>query len=171
MPRQTDQTSFFFPDGFQMKVDGTDVGILEGGGTITVNWDIQQIDAGNYKNLVKRARNFSIAVAPSALLNWDLDVLKKVFSGLFVADGTGGVKMSGANTTLVGKTITLEHFAGAGNTNKDWGFTVDNCTIDAGASFNLKGQQEDGLNSINVSFTGEVDEQTGNALLKLNIPA
>ena len=48
----------------------------------------------------------------------------------------------------------------------DWQFFYYNAKIEAGGSFNFKGVNEDGLNEINVSFTGKPDPDNSYRLFK-----
>ena len=49
-----------------------DVGVLAGGATLTFNWGEFYLDAGNYEGLVDKAINPTVALAPSAVWNWDV---------------------------------------------------------------------------------------------------
>ena len=187
MPRQTPSTQqILFPDGFRMEVstDGTtgadwkDVGVLSAGAQMTFNWDDFVIDAGNYEGLVDGLKNPTVALAPSALMNFDPTVIKAVFGGLFTSvaattpnDGTD-ITYAGSNKylTLDRFKIRLTHYdvdaTGGTETDADidWQFTIHYAKIDAGASFNMKGVNEDGLDEITVSFTGKPDPASAYAL-------
>lgn len=170
MPRQTNAKNLIFPDGFKLEIETapaswTDIGVIAGGATLTFNWDEMYLDAGNYEGLVDKAINPTIALAPSAIWNWDIDTIKEMFGGLFSSTSattpeTGkDLKYAGTSNqiAIARKTIRLTHFTDASNTEIDWQFTLNNAKIDAGASFNFKGVNEDGLNEISVSFTGKPD--------------
>ena len=179
MPRQTNEKNMVFPDGFRLEIstDGTvgnvweDVGVLAGGATVTFNWDEFYLDGGNYEGLVDKAINPTIALAPSAVWNFDATVIKNLFPGMFAIDSatspTNGndVTYAGASNqvTLARSKIRLTHYtvdATGGpvdNTDIDWQFTLHNAKIDAGGSFNFKGVNEDGLDEVTVSFTGKCD--------------
>jgi len=179
MPRQTNNKAIQFPDGFRLEVstDGTtgaawqDVGVLAGGAVATFNWDELHIDAGNYEDLVDMAINPVVALASSAVLNWDADVIAALFPGFFSSDaatvpGVGhDVTYAGTSkrVTLTRSQIRLTHYnvdaTGGDETDGDidWQFTLHNAKVDAGGSFNLKGVNEDGLDEITVSFTGIPD--------------
>jgi hypothetical protein len=181
MSRQTDHKNYLFPDGFQLEIstdDGstwTDIGIVAAGATATLNWDDFRIDAGNYTKLVNRARNFTCALAPSALWNWDPDAIAKVFDGIFTKT-TASTPSAGDDLEFKGGDSSLElsdvqvrmtHYSDSALTTADWQFTLFNANIDAGASFNFKGVNEDGLDEITVSFTGRPDPDDGYKLMKL----
>jgi len=266
MPRQTNEKSIIFPDGFKFGIDTgdgfEDVGILAGGATCTFNWDDFSLDAGNYEQLLDYAKNPTVALAPSAIWNWNPSVINKLMLGFtkktdatspttgtdlefagtakhftlnraslrlihfdkevvetLVADDITALDTDTVNdyitvpkTTFVGAlTWTTEidgyveidgmtevhvsdknaeasqgHFytdatnlyfivatgtyadlAGAkaglagtevkAYTSADWAFTLYNAKIDAGASMNFKGMNEDGLSEYTVSFTGRPD--------------
>jgi len=179
MPRQTNEKNMLFPDGFRLEIstDGTvgseweDVGVLAGGATVTFNWDEFYLDGGNYEGLVDKAINPTVALAPSAVWNFDATVIKNLFPGMFAIDSatspTNGndVTYAGASNqvTLARSKIRLTHYtvdATGGpvdNTDIDWQFTLHNAKIDAGGSFNFKGVNEDGLDEVTVSFTGKCD--------------
>ena len=179
MPRQTNEKKMMFPDGFRLEIstDGTvgtaweDVGVLAGGATVTFNWDEFYLDGGNYEGLVDKAINPTIALAPSAVWNFDATVIKNLFPGMFAIDSansptTGNdVTYAGDSNqvTLTRSKIRLTHYtvdaSGSAETDADidWRFTLHNAKIDAGGSFNFKGVNEDGLDEVTVSFTGKCD--------------
>lgn len=186
MPRQTNQKSIQIPDGFRLEIstDGTtgavwkDVGVLAGGATATLNWDEFYLDAGNYEGLVDKAKNFTFALAPTAVWNWDADVIAALFPGILKSEAattpsTGkDVTYDGASNqvTLTRSKVRLTHYTtdATGETPADsyidWQFTLHNAKVDAGASFNFKGVNEDGLDEITVSFTGKPDPASSFAL-------
>ena len=181
MPRQTDQANYQFPDGFQLEVskdDGstwTDVGIVAAGATATLNWDEIRLDAGNYKDLIKKAKNFTCALAPSALWNWDPAAIVEVFDGILTKT-TASTPSAGDDLEFAGADnvvdlsdiqVRMTHYSDALLTTVDWQFTLFNANMDAGASFNFKGVNEDGLDEITVSFTGRPDPEDGFKLMKL----
>lgn len=166
--------SLMFPDGFRLSVstDGTtytDCGALDGGGTITFNWDDFYVDAGNYEGLVDKYINPTIALAPSNLMDFDPDKLSAVFQGFMSSDTatapTAGTDLSYAGTKRYGDLtrvyLQLTHYtvdASGGleeDTDIDWQFTLSNSKIDAGASFNLTGAESSDLSNVSVSFTSK----------------
>ena len=90
MPRQTDQANYQFPRRIRLGSINWTSGmgpryrvLLAAGATkLTLNWDEMRIDAGNYLGLIKKAKNFTCALAPSALWNWDPAKIVKVFDGI-----------------------------------------------------------------------------------------
>jgi hypothetical protein len=66
-----------------------------------------------------------------------------------VATGTYA-DLAGAKAGLAGTVVKAY-------TSADWAFTLYNAKIDAGASMNFKGMNEDGLSEYTVSFTGKPD--------------
>ena len=266
MPRQTNEKSIIFPDGFKFGIDTgdgfEDVGILAGGATCTFNWDDFSLDAGNYEQLLDYAKNPTVALAPSAIWNWNPSVINKLMLGFtkktdatspttgtdiefngtanhfsltraslrlihfdgevvetLVADDITALNADTVNdyvtvpkTTFIGAltwstqidgyveiegmtevhvsdknlassqgnfytdatnlyfivaTGTYADLAGAKTglagtivkayTSADWAFTLYNAKVDAGASMNFKGMNEDGLSEYTVSFTGKPD--------------
>ncbi len=180
MPRQTNEKNLIFPDGFKLEIstDGTtgsawkDVGVLAGGANLTFNWDEFYLDAGNYEGLVDKAINPTVALAPSAVWNWDPAVIKALFPGFFTSTSATSPK-TGTDITYAGTSnqvsltrskLRLTHYTDDALTTVDWQFTLHNAKINAGASFNFKGVNEDGLDEITVSFTGKPDPASTYAL-------
>lgn len=179
MPRQTQgKSSVQFPDGFKLEIstDGTtgsdwqDVGVIAGGATATMNWDEFYLDAGNYEGLVDKARNPTVALSSSAVLNFDPDVIAALFPGFFDQDSATSpasgddITYAGTNNqvTLTRSKIRLTHYTvevdgSETDSDIDWQFTLHNAKVDAGGSFNFKGVNEDGLDELTVSFTGKPD--------------
>ena len=273
MPRQTAEKQIIFPDGFKFSIDTgdgfEDVGLLSGGSTATFTYDEFDLDAGNYEDLLSYAKNPTVALAPSAIWNWNNSVIAKLMTGFAkVSNTTGGTNLefngnarhftltranlklthfngevskalvddditaldtSGTNNDIV--TVPKATFAGAlpwttkidsvveiegmrevhvddkdavasqGNfytdatnlyfivatgtyadlagakaglagtevkayTSVDWEFTLYNAKVDAGASMNFKGVNEDGLSEYTVSFTGRPDPAQSHRLFK-----
>jgi hypothetical protein len=273
MPRQTAEKQIIFPDGFKFGIDTgygfEDVGLLAGGAQCTFNYDEFDLDAGNYEDLLSYAKNPTIALAPSAIWNWNTSVITKLMTGFAkVSNTTGGTNVefngtshhftlnraslklthfngefskalvadditaldtSGTNNDIV--TVPKATFTGAlpwttqidsvveiegmqevhvsdkdaissqGNfytddtnlyfivaagylldlaeakleftdtvvkayTSVDWEFTLYNAKVDAGATMNFKGVNEDGLNEYIVSFTGKPDPAQSYRLFK-----
>ena len=273
MPRQTAEKQIIFPDGFKFSIDTgdgfEDVGLLSGGSTATFNYDEFDLDAGNYEDLLSYAKNPTVALAPSAIWNWNNSVITKLMTGFAkVSNTTGGTNLefngnarhftltranlklthfngevskalvadditaldtSGTNNDIV--TVPKATFAGAlpwttkidsvveiegmrevhvddkdlvssqGNfytdatnlyfivatgtyadlagakaglagtevkayTSDDWEFTLYNAKVDAGASMNFKGVNEDGLSEYTVSFTGRPDPAQSHRLFR-----
>ena len=273
MPRQTAEKQIIFPDGFKFSIDTgdgfEDVGLLSGGSTATFNYDEFDLDAGNYEDLLSYAKNPTVALAPSAIWNWNNSVIAKLMTGFakvsntsggtnlefngnarhftltranlklthfngevskaLVADDITALDTSGTNNDIV--TVPKATFAGAlpwttkidsvveiegmrevhvddkdavasqGNfytdatnlyfivdagtyadlagakaglagtevkayTSVDWEFTLYNAKVDAGASMNFKGVNEDGLSEYTVSFTGRPDPAQSHRLFK-----
>lgn len=183
MPRQTSTTNYQFPDGFALEIstDGgsnwTDVGIVAGGANATLNFDTVIMDAGNYEQVVKRAKNFTLQLSPSALWNWTATAISTVFNGIFSTSSAGSpqegddVEYAGTDRyiTLTDLQVRMTHYSDAALTTETWQFTLYNANLDAGASFNWKGVNEDGLDEITVGFTGRPDPTDGYALMKLFI--
>ena len=181
MPRQTTHANYQFPDGFRLEISTdsgstwTDIGIIEDGANATLNWDVFRVDAGNYRKLINYARNITMALAPTPVINYDPDVIAKLMPGVLEVDT--------ANTPSAGKAVSyagtghhveledcqlrMTHYTNVANTTIDWQFTLYNATIDAGATFSWGGTMSDSLDSISVSYTGEPDEEDGGALFNL----
>ncbi len=163
-----------FPDGFRLEISEdkttwTDVGTVDGGATITFNWDEMKIDAGNYIGLVRKYVNPTIALAPSNLLEFNPDKILACFPGFMASSAatspTAGTDLTHANGerygTLTGVYVRLTHYtvdASAGaetDTDIDWQFTLSNTRVDAGAAFNITGVESQDLSNVSISFTSE----------------
>jgi hypothetical protein len=279
MPRQTNEKNIQFPDGFQFAIadsdgDYMDVGVIAGGATASLTWDDYYLDAGNYEALIDKIKNPVMALAPSAVWNWDTAVIAALFPGVFATADASGTPAAGDNVTYAGTSnqvtltrvsVRLAHFpevmaahtliadditAIADGTNNqlvtvpkstftdaltwtsgvdlftsidsmdevsyadrdlaanqgdyctdstnlyfivdlatyadlaaaktgltgtvvsfyddiDWIFTLYNAKVEAGASFNFKGVNEDGLDEFTVSFQGKPDPANSYRLFKL----
>ena len=184
MPRQTNAKRIIFPDGFKLEIkpegsqDFKDVGVLAGGGVMTYNWEERKIDAGNYKALVDEAFNPTVAFAPSAILNFDPEVIAVLFPGFLEATQASGGPYAGEEVDYVGTerftlkraTVRLTHYTKdesetPTDADIDWQFNLYNATVDSGGTMNFKGLNEEGLNEITVSFTAEPDTANANRLL------
>ena len=75
-----------------------------------------------------------------------------------VANGTYE-DLAGAKTGLAGTEVKAY-------TSVDWEFTLYNAKVDAGASMNFKGVNEDGLSEYTVSFTGRPDPAQSHRLFR-----
>lgn len=178
MPRQTAApTGLIFPDGFRLSISTdsgstfSDLGALQGGGTATFNWDEFRIDAGNYRALVDKYINPTIALAPSPVLDFNPATVVKLFPGFMTSAAaltpTTGTDVDFAGTerygTLTRVILKLTYYgvdaSGGSETDADivWEFTLYNAKLDAGASFTFTGAESSDLSSISVSFTAEPD--------------
>lgn len=179
MPRQTSATPMkvIMPDGFRIEASNNsgaswvDLGVIAGGAPITFNWDELQLDGGNYEGFKDETINHTVALAPSALWNFNTDNLAVIFGGIFSSSAatepnTGKVMEFAGTSKHVSVTriaLRLTHYnvdATAGSETDadiDWRFVLYNAKADAGASFNFKGVNEDGLDEVTVSFTGKPD--------------
>jgi hypothetical protein len=79
--------------------------------------------------------------------------------GHFYTDATNlyFIVASGTYADLAGAKADLAGTVVKAYTSADWAFTLYNAKIDAGASMNFKGVNEDGLSEYTVSFTGKPD--------------
>jgi len=77
----------------------------------------------------------------------------------FIVDA-GAYDLASAKTAFAGTSVKFYKTI-------DWEFFQYNAKVDAGASFNFKGMNEDGLDEITVSFTGKPDPANEYRLLKL----
>lgn len=116
MPRQTASKQYIFPDGFQLAVnigDGfEDVGLVAGGATGTLNWDEMILDGGNYKDVIKKIKNFSFQLSPSAIWNWDLSIFDKILGGVTEMSAGDLVNTPNHVTDLRSASYRLTHFDG-----------------------------------------------------------
>lgn len=263
--RQTAKKDYIFPDGFQFSAKTPrgyeDIGMVQGGATGVLDYDVYRLDAGNYKGAEVRTENQRFTLNPSPIWTWTRRNFVNLFSGiaklvngevvikgenieasgiglrlrhydadLKVKGATVATLTSGTNADFIkinkpaglldweddtiqavvgikGWTEVLESEADnadlAGNAyfltedtlvliveqgkyaseadaetgieditiqfykSFDWEFEVANATINAGASFNLKGVMEDGVNEFTASFTAEAEE--GVDLLRLKV--
>jgi len=78
----------------------------------------------------------------------------------FIVEAGTYADLATAKTALAGTEVKFY-------TAIDWEFFVYNAKVDAGASLNFKGVNEDGLNEITVSFTGKPDPANSYRLFKL----
>ena len=188
MPRQTNEANTQFPDGCKIEIstDGTtgsawdDLGIIAGGVNCTLNWDQYYLDAGNDEGLIDKAKNPVFAIAPSAILNWEHAAIAHAFPGVLSTADASASPVAGNNITYAGTSnqvtltrskIRLTHytvaFASQADQYIDWQVTLHNCVIDAGATFNFKGVNEEGLDEITLSFTGKPDPASSFVLFTL----
>lgn len=163
-----------FPDGFRLEVssDGseyTDLGVVDGGATITFNWDERKLDGGNYVALLDEYVNPTIALAPSNLMEFKPENILAVFGGFMTSEEatepTGGTALTHVGATRHGTLsrvfVRLTHYtvdASGGDeadTDIDWQFTLSNTKLDAGAAFNITGAESQDLSNVSVSFTSE----------------
>ncbi len=111
MPRQTNQKSIQFPDGFNLGIDAGegfyDMGLLAGGATVTLNWEDFYYDAGNYEGVVDKSKNPTLALAPSAFHNFHPDVVARMFPGFVSSADAGGSPKAGDNVTYSGTSNQL----------------------------------------------------------------
>ena len=117
MPRQTAEKSIIFPDGFQFAIDVgqgfEDIGIIAGGATCTLSYDEFDLDAGNYEDLLSYAKNPTIALAPSAIWNWNPLIIKKLMMGFMNYDGTDLTFAGNSKYFTINRaTLRLQHYDG-----------------------------------------------------------
>ncbi len=180
MSRQTSEpTVLVFPDGFRMSIstdNGTtfeDVGVLSSGGDLVYNWDEFRVDAGNYRALVDKYINPTIALSPSEILDFDPANIARIFPG-FMKTGTATTPTTGTTAEFAGTErygtltrciIKLSHYtvnASQGtetDTDIDWEITLHNARVDAGATMSLKGADGTDLSTLSASFTSEPDPE------------
>ena len=140
MPAQVSSTDkIIFPDGvaFEVSTDEgasyTNIGVLAGGATATYNYDKIVVESGNAGTLRNRIKNQTIAMAPSALYNWEPDVMESWGGGAFNLETVAGTPVSGATQVI---------------TSGNWEF-------DKGILF--AGQNDDGTVPTVNSVTGSTD--------------
>jgi len=118
MPNQTAAKTFRFPDGFRLSVDigdgYEDLGMVAGGATGSLSYDIVQLDAGNYEQAFRKAKNFRFQLSPSALWNFSNRTFNKLFNGITAATAEGsGVDLDYNGTHMVDMTassLKMSHF-------------------------------------------------------------
>jgi hypothetical protein len=99
MPAQTTIDRFWFGEGTELALSTdneatyTDVGSFTGGVTLTHSFDKQEIELGNRAKTAAKIKNQTIAVAPTALVSWDLETIKKLGGGIYNYTGTASAKV------------------------------------------------------------------------------
>jgi hypothetical protein len=125
MGEQTVKEDYLFPDGVAMAVstdDGLsyeDIGTLAAGVVVTHNYDKIEVESGNKGKPISRAKNETIALAPSALWTWDLNAIQKLSSGMFTFTQVPGTPVAGATQTASSGTWSYNDFIRIENQNYD----------------------------------------------------
>ena len=101
MPFQTTKEEYMFPDGVAFEVSTDDVtyynmGTFSAGTTVTYNYDKIETETGNKGRICSRAKNETLALAPSTLMSWDLSDWDKIGANLFTYTAVAGTPVSGA---------------------------------------------------------------------------
>lgn len=101
MPFQTTKEEYMFPGGAALEVsaDGVtyyNMGTLAGGVTVTYNYDKKTTVSGNKGTIYSRATNETLALAPTALMSWDLSDWDKIGANLFAYSAVAGTPVAGA---------------------------------------------------------------------------
>lgn len=115
MPRQTATKNYQFPDGFQLAVDvgdgSEDIGLIAGGANGTLNYDIEQIDGGNYLDVINRAKNFTFQLSPSAVWNFEVRTFQKMLAGIASISAGDLVNYAGSNAPLTDIKLRMTQFS------------------------------------------------------------
>ena len=133
--------------------------------------DITALNADTVNDYITVPKTtFSGALAWSTAIDGyvEIDGMTEVHvSDKNVATSQGHFYTDATNLYFIVATETYDDLAGAkaglagtevkAYTSADWAFTLYNAKIDAGASMNFKGVNEDGLSEYTVSFTGKPD--------------
>lgn len=125
MAAQTTTEDYIFPDGVAFEVstdDGSswyDLGVLAAGAVVTYNYDKVETGSGNKGKLCSRAKNETIALAPSALWSWNLQNISKLSGGLFNYTAVAGTPVAGATQVEASGDWSYNQFILIENQNAD----------------------------------------------------
>ena len=121
MATQNTIKKLIFPDGGELAISDDDgssfhgLGVLEAGVEMTYNFDKIEEETGNSGKTCARAKNETLALAPSPLQSFNLPTLEKIGGGLFTNTAIAGTPVPGATQTaasggwLFNKLILIEN--------------------------------------------------------------
>ena len=102
MPQQVSSTDkIIFPDGVALELSNDsgasyhNIGVLAAGTTATYNYDKIITESGNAGTLLSRIKNQTMAIAPSALYDWDPEIWEKFSGGAFAYTNVAGTPVVG----------------------------------------------------------------------------
>lgn len=165
MPRQTSKApmQIIMPDGFKFCIDTgqgfEDVGVLAGGSTCTFNYDDVVVDGGNYESFMDYTTNHTVALAPSAIWNFNPYILKKLM-GSFTKASTASAPNVGDKLEFTGgarhftvkrATIKLAYYDGEVTTT----LVADDIT-----ALDVSGTNNDIITVPKTTFVGALDWST-----------
>lgn len=125
MPVQTSKEDYIFPDGVALEISTDDeaswhnIGVLAAGAVVTYNYDKIETESGNKGKICSRAKNETVALAPSALWSWDLQNISRFSGGLFNYTAIAGTPVAGATQTATSGTWNYNKFILLENQNYD----------------------------------------------------
>jgi hypothetical protein len=125
MARQTSKKQYMLPDGVNLSISTdalatwADMGLLAGGVVLTHNWEEELIDAGNAKKILKKIKNQTLGVAPSALWSQDTSIYEKLGGGVYNRTAVAGTIVNNASQVVAigwayNKFIKIENQNGSG---------------------------------------------------------
>jgi hypothetical protein len=139
MGAQTIKDNYILPDGtaFEVSTDSgsswSNLGVVEGGAVVTHNYDKIEFESGNAGKTCARAKNETLAMAPTPLITWDMESLQTISGNLFTYTAVAGTPVAGATQAV---------------TSGNWSFNK---------GILLKGQNSSGAAPTINSVTGSVD--------------
>lgn len=108
MGAQTNVTDeIVFPDGTALEISEDEgstyhnMGVLGAGVTATHNYDKIDVETGNAGKLKARVKNQTVALAPSALMNFKPENWEKFSGGLYAFSTVAGTPVVGASQTVL----------------------------------------------------------------------
>lgn len=106
MPAQTTTSKYWFGEGtaFEVSTDGgssySNIGTFAGGVTLTHNFTKSEVEVGNNDRPCSKVTSQTMAVAPTALLTYDLNLISKLGGGLYTYTAVAGTPVSGAEQVV-----------------------------------------------------------------------
>jgi hypothetical protein len=136
MARQTSVKKYMLPDGVNLSISTdalatwADLGLLSAGVVLTHNWEEELIDAGNAKNILKKIKNQTLSVAPSALWSQDTAIYEKLGGGIYDRTAVAGALVEGAEQVIASGSWKYNKFIKIANQNSDLGaITINSVTL------------------------------------------
>jgi hypothetical protein len=125
MPAQTTVEKYIFPDGIALEIstdDGasfTDMGTLQAGSVFTYNYDKQELESGNNGKVFSRAKNETVALAPTECWTMDPEVMEKFSGSAFNYTSIAGTPVAGATQLKASGSWSYKEFILIENQNGD----------------------------------------------------
>ena len=125
MPAQTTTEKYIFPDGVALEVstdNGStfyDLGTMAAGTQFTYNYDKLEVESGNNGKPISRAKNETVALAPSEIWTMDPEVMEKFSGSAFNYTAIAGTPVAGATQTIDGTGKAFEQLLVVENQNYD----------------------------------------------------
>lgn len=124
MPAQTNIDRFWFGEGTALEVSLDNIafnslGSFMGGVTATHNFSKEQIVLGNRTKTQPKITDQTIAIAPTALVSWDLSTIEKIGGGIYNYSSVAGTLVSGATQVTASGSWAFNKFIKILNQNGD----------------------------------------------------